>query len=168
MNMFMGEGGDKWLNKLNKDEFESLVIENQISMYRLAMSILKNTDDAEDAVSETILTAYENLSSLKKSDSFKAWIMTILVNVSKKMLRKKKRVVLYDNLGLFEKSIEERTGEMWEAVLTLDEEYGKVVILYYYEGFSTKEIAKILHIPEGTVKSRLSRARSKLQQIIWS
>ena len=48
----------------------------------------------------------------------------------KKMLRKKKRVVLYDNLGLFEKSIEERTGEMWEAVLTLDEEYGKVVILY--------------------------------------
>ncbi len=75
-------------------------------------------------------------------------------------------MVLYDNLGLFEKSIEERTGEMWEAVLTLDEEYGKVVILYYYEGFSTKEIAKILHIPEGTVKSRLSRARSKLQQII--
>ena len=165
MNMFMEEG-DKWLNKLNKDEFESLVIENQISMYRLAMSILKNTDDAEDAVSETILTAYEHLSSLKKSDSFKAWIMTILVNVSKKMLRKKKREVLYDNLGLFEKSIEERTGEMWEAVLMLDEEYGKVVILYYYEGFSTKEIAKILHIPEGTVKSRLSRARSKLQQII--
>ncbi len=82
------------------------------------------------------------------------------------MLRKKKREVLYDNLGLFEKSIEERTGEMWEAVLMLDEEYGKVVILYYYEGFSTKEIAKILHIPEGTVKSRLSRARSKLQQII--
>lgn len=82
------------------------------------------------------------------------------------MLRKKKRVVLYDNLGLFEKSIEERTGEMWEAVLTLDEEYGKVVILYYYEGFSTKEIARILHIPEGTVKSRLSRARSKLKQII--
>ena len=48
------------MNKLNKDEFESLVIENQISMYRLAMSILKNTDDAEDAVSETILTAYEH------------------------------------------------------------------------------------------------------------
>ena len=93
-------------------------------------------------------------------------MMTILVNVSKKMLRKKKRVVLYDDLGLFEKSTDEGSCEMWEAVLTLNAKYAKVVILYYYEGFSTKEIARILHIPEGTVKSRLSRARSKLQQII--
>lgn len=161
----MGEG-DQWLNTIKKEEFERLVIENQLSMYRLAMSILKNSNDAEDAVSETVLTAYEHLSSLKKNDSFKAWMMTILVNVSKKMLRKKKRVVLYDDLGLFEKSTDEGSCEMWEAVLTLNAKYAKVVILYYYEGFSTKEIARILHIPEGTVKSRLSRARSKLQQII--
>lgn len=154
------------MDQLKKDEFERLVLENQISMYRLAMSILKNTDDAQDAVSETILTAYEHLSALKKSDSFRAWIMTILVNVSKKILRKRKRVVLYDDAGFFEQSTEERTSEMWEAVLTLNEEYSKVVILYYYEGFSTREIARILRIPEGTVKSRLSRARSKLQQII--
>jgi len=165
MNMFMGEG-DQWLNTIKKEEFERLVIENQLSMYRLAMSILKNSNDAEDAVSETVLTAYEHLSSLKKNDSFKAWMMTILVNVSKKMLRKKKRVVLYDDLGLFEKSTDEGSCEMWEAVLTLNAKYAKVVILYYYEGFSTREIARILHIPEGTVKSRLSRARSKLQQII--
>ncbi len=154
------------MNTIKKEEFERLVIENQLSMYRLAMSILKNSNDAEDAVSETVLTAYQNLSSLKKNDSFKAWMMTILVNVSKKMLRKKKRVVLYDDLGLFEKSTDEGSCEMWEAVLTLNAKYAKVVILYYYEGFSTKEIARILHIPEGTVKSRLSRARSKLQQII--
>ena len=154
------------MNTIKKEEFERLVIENQLSMYRFAMSILKNSNDAEDAVSETVLTAYEHLSSLKKSDSFKAWMMTILVNVSKKMLRKKKRVVLYDDLGLFEKSTDEGSCEMWEAVLTLNAKYAKVVILYYYEGFSTREIARILHIPEGTVKSRLSRARSKLQQII--
>ena len=154
------------MNTIKKEEFERLVIENQLSMYRLAMSILKNSNDAEDALSETVLTAYEHLSSLKKNDSFKAWMMTILVNVSKKMLRKKKRVVLYDDLGLFEKSTDEGSCEMWEAVLTLNAKYAKVVILYYYEGFSTKEIARILHIPEGTVKSRLSRARSKLQQII--
>ena len=165
MNMFMGEG-DQWLNTIKKEEFERLVIENQLSMYRFAMSILKNSNDAEDAVSETFLTAYEHLSSLNKNDSFKAWMMTILVNVSKKMLRKKKRVVLYDDLGLFEKSTDEGSCEMWEAVLTLNAKYAKVVILYYYEGFSTREIARILHIPEGTVKSRLSRARRKLHQII--
>ncbi len=120
------------MNTIKKEEFERLVIENQLSMYRLAMSILKNSNDAEDAVSETVLTAYEHLSSLKKNDSFKAWMMTILVNVSKKMLRKKKRVVLYDDLGLFEKSTDEGSCEMWEAVLTLNAKYAKVVILYYY------------------------------------
>lgn len=154
------------MKKLNKDEFADLVIKNQISMYRLAMSILKNTTDAEDAVSESILIAYKHLSSLKKPDSFKAWIMTILSNVSKNMLKKREKIDLYKEMDLFEKNAKEDSNEIWELVLTLSEEYSQVVILYYYEGFTTKEIAKILHIPEGTVKSRLSRARNKLQQII--
>lgn len=154
------------MDKLSKDKFADLVLENQISMYRLSMSILKNTNDAEDAVSEAVLAAYEQLSSLKKIDSFKAWIMTILVNKSKDILKKRKKLELCENTELFEKSTKEDTNEIWNAVLELNEEYSEVVILYYYEGFSIKEITKILHIPEGTVKSRLSRARSKLQQII--
>jgi RNA polymerase sigma-70 factor (ECF subfamily) len=154
------------LKNISKDEFADLVIENQISMYRLAMSILKNTSDAEDAVSETILTAYEHLYSLKKPDSFKTWIMTILSNVSKDMLKKKKKVDLYNEPDMLETTVKEDSTEIWEFVLTLSEEYSQVVILYYYEGFTSKEIAKILHIPEGTVKSRLSRARNRLQQII--
>jgi RNA polymerase sigma-70 factor (ECF subfamily) len=154
------------LKNISKDEFADLVTENQISMYRLAMSILKNTSDAEDAVSETILTAYEHLYSLKKPDSFKAWIMTILSNVSKDMLKKKKKVDLYNEPDMLETTVKEDSTEIWEFVLTLSEEYSQVIILYYYEGFTSKEIAKILHIPEGTVKSRLSRARNRLQQII--
>jgi len=54
------------LNTIKKEEFERLVIENQLSMYRLAMSILKNSNDAEDAVSETVLTAYEHLGTVEK------------------------------------------------------------------------------------------------------
>lgn len=165
MNMFKKEE-DKWLGKLSKDEFTNLVLENQISMYRVAMSILKNTVDAEDAVSDAILIAYEHLSSLKKIDSFKAWIMAILVNKSKDMLKKRRKMDLCENPDLFEKSTKGSSNEIWESVLALNKEYSQVVILYYYEGFSTKEITKILHIPEGTVKSRLSRARRKLQQII--
>lgn len=154
------------MNKLSKDEFADLVIKNQTSMYRLAMSILKNTTDAEDAVSESILIAYKHLSSLKKPDSFKAWIMTILSNVSKTMLKNREKIDLYKEPDLFEKTAKEDSNEIWQLVLTLSEEYSQVVILYYYEGFTTKEISKILHIPEGTVKSRLSRARNKLQQLI--
>jgi RNA polymerase sigma-70 factor (ECF subfamily) len=165
MNMFKKEE-EKWLNKLSKDEFADLVIKNQTSMYRLAMSILKNTTDAEDAVSESILIAYKHLSSLKKPDSFKAWIMTILSNVSKTMLKNREKIDLYKEPDLFEKTAKEDSNEIWQLVLTLSEEYSQVVILYYYEGFTTKEISKILHIPEGTVKSRLSRARNKLQQLI--
>jgi RNA polymerase sigma-70 factor (ECF subfamily) len=92
--------------------------------------------------------------------------MTILSNVSKDMLKKKKKVDLYNEPDMLETTVKEDSTEIWEFVLTLSEEYSQVVILYYYEGFTSKEIAKILHIPEGTVKSRLSRARNRLQQII--
>lgn len=135
-------------------------------MYRLAISILKNTADAEDAVSEAILIAYENLASLKDTDRFLSWMMTIVANSSKKLLRTRKKVDLYADTDLLEQSTQEGGNEIWDTVLTLPKEYGQVVVLYYYEGFSTKEIAGILHIPEGTVKSRLSRARHKLQQLI--
>jgi DNA-directed RNA polymerase specialized sigma subunit, sigma24 homolog len=74
---------------VKKDEFAELVLIHQKSMYRLALGILKNNHDAEDALSETIIKAYENLAGLRNENKFKSWIMTILVNVSKNMLAKK-------------------------------------------------------------------------------
>lgn len=154
------------MNILSKDEFTDLIIQNKVSMYRLAMGILKNKADAEDTVSETILIAYEHLYSLKDKTKFKSWMMTMLVNESKRVLKRRKRAVLCDNVDFFTGITEERNHEIWDLVLSLKEEFSQVVILYYYEGFTTREIAKILRISEGTVKSRLSRARTKLKKLI--
>lgn len=154
------------MNKLSKDEFADLVIQNKIPMYRLAMGILKNNADAEDAVSETILIAYEHLYSLKDKTKFKSWMMTMLVNESKRVLKRRKKAVLSDNADLFTGVSKESNHEILDLVMSLKEEFSQVVILYYYEGFTTREIAKILRISEGTVKFRLSRARTKLKQLI--
>lgn len=151
---------------MKKEEFAAYVLLHQMSMYRLALGILGNKQDAEDALSETIIKAYEHLASLRDEAKFKSWIMAILVNVSKNMLSKNRRVQLVDDITIFEEAAQECQNDLWDSVMDLGEQHRQIIILYYYDGFSTKEIAKILKIPEGTVKSRLSRARENLKEIL--
>lgn len=151
---------------MKKEEFTAYVLQNQRSMYRLALGILKNQYDAEDALSETIIKAYEHLTGLRSKDKFKPWIMTILANVSKTMITKSRKIQLVDDVTVFEEAVKESHNELWDCVMDLGEEHRQIVILYYYDGFSVKEIARILKIPEGTVKSRLSRARENLKEFL--
>lgn len=154
------------MSEINKEEFASLIHENQLLMYRFALGILKSEMDAEDAVSEAVIKAWEHLDKLRKKEKFKSWIMTILANETKNILTKKKKVELMESLDNFGKAACTDGTELWELVMELPEDFRMVVILYYYEGFSTKEIAKILKISGGTVKSRLSRARQKLKVLL--
>jgi len=157
---------DKELKKMDETDFIRLTLENKLGMYRLAFSILRNEADAEDAVSETVLKAYEKLDKLRNTNKFKPWIMKILVNQAKTMLRGKNRIDLMADMEQLEMSFDNQTGELWSVVSELEEEFRNVVILFYYEDMTTREIAKTLQIAEGTVKSRLSRAREKLKQKI--
>ncbi|MCR4599690.1 MAG: RNA polymerase sigma factor [Acetatifactor sp.] len=157
------EKGNNALGNMKKDEFERLVIEYQSQMYRLALSIVKNDHDAEDIVGDAILTAYERLETLRDASKFRSWIMTIIANNAKTFLRKKKRVELTDSFE--DKSLQRETDkELWSVVMRLAEKYSKIVVLYYYFGFSTQEISKILHLAQGTVKTRLARAREQLRK----
>lgn len=151
---------------MKKDEFSDLVITYQQSMYRFALGIVRNRQDAEDALSSAIVKAYEHLASLRDKDKFKAWIMTILANEAKNILSKNSRVWLVDDVTVFEGEGKEDQNDVWDSVMELGEQHRQIVILYYYDGFSTREIARILRIPEGTVKSRLSRARQNLKEIL--
>ncbi len=151
---------------MKKDEFSDLVITYQQSMYRFALGIVRNRQDAEDALSSAIVKAYEHLASLRDKDKFKAWIMTILANEAKNILSKNSRVWLVDDVTVFEGEGKEDQNDVWDSVMELGEQHRQIVILYYYDGFSTREIAGILRIPEGTVKSRLSRARQNLKEIL--
>lgn len=150
---------------VEKEQFADLVFIYQKNMYRLALGILRNEQDAEDALSETIIKAYEHLASLRDEDKFKSWIMKILVNESKNILSKNKRIQLVDDVTDLFKVVEENQNDVWRCVMELGEQHRRIIVLYYYEGFSTKEIAKILKVPEGTVKSRLNRARQHLKDI---
>ena len=154
------------MKRITQEELSAFIMDNKDGMYRLAFSILRNDADAQDAVSEAIVLAFEKCHQLRKTSSAKSWLMQILVNSSKKIALQSNKYVLLENEIQYEQAEEFKDDNMWETVMELDEEFREVVVLYYYEQFSVREIGKMLRIPEGTVKSRLARAREKLLRII--
>lgn len=149
---------------MTKDAFIREIRNAETMLYHISKSILKNDADCGDAVQETLLKAYEKLPMLKEEKFFRTWITRILINECKGILRKRKNVIPYedymDNARMFE---ENRYHHLYMAIMELPEDLRILVTLYYIEGFSQKEISEILEIPEGTIKSRLSRARDFLK-----
>lgn len=137
-------------------------------LYVYAVGILKNNEDAEDALQNTLLNAYEHMEALRVAENFKPWIYRIMTNECYKILNRRKYNEDIDELELaseMKTSIEDQIT-LWEAVNKLKLDYRKVVILYYYEGMSVKSIAKVIQINEATVKKRLSRARGMLKNYV--
>ena len=150
------------MSVMNKEELSKLILENQKEMYVLACSILKNQADAQDAVSECIVRAFENRTSLKKRTSARSWLMKILINVSRSAITKRQKVVLFADPEQYEQEPETAEDHLWSVILELPENVCVVMVLYYYEGFSVREISTLLDIPEGTTKTRLSSGRKQL------
>lgn len=150
---------------MTKDEFTRLVLECEETLYKVSMSMLKNEKDCEDAVQTAILTAYEKLNTLKNEEFFKTWIVRILINACNKQLNSRKKIVdIKDYQNISETSnFSPEELEVRLAVEKLPLKIRQVVVLYYTEGFSVKDIKDILKIPEGTVKSRLSKGRELLK-----
>lgn len=150
---------------MTKEEFTRLVLESEETLYKVSMSMLKNEKDCEDAVQTAILTAYEKLNTLKNEEYFKTWIVRILINACNKHLNSRKKIVDiqdYQNKAATSNFSPEEL-EVRLAVEKLPLKIRQVVVLYYTEGFSVKDIKAILKIPEGTVKSRLSKGRELLK-----
>lgn len=161
---------------MDKETFAGLVIDSTDSLYRLSKSILKNDADCEDAVSEAIVKAFGNLASLKKDEYAKTWLIRILINECFHIRKQRKRVTLLsEEEPWILESREgdggdgpeiERYSELYQVMGKLKESQRLAIILYYYEGYSVKEIADIMDVTQGTVKSRLGRARKKLKQYL--
>lgn len=156
--------------KGDKSAFILLIQENKTNLYRVAKAMLKHDLDVEDAIQMTIIKAYEKIRSLRKDIYFKTWLIRILINQCNEILRVKKRVVSIENLtqevSLYEDTYKDL--DLQSAIHSLKYELKAVTVLFYYEDMSTKEIAKLLKIPEGTVRTRLSRARSMLHKQLKS
>lgn len=145
--------------------FIKIVREYRTAMFRLAFSIVLNKEDAEDVVGEAITKAYSHLKDLRHTKKMKSWIFQIIVNESKNCLKKKNQMQLFEEMD-YGAQQDKEPSDLFEFVCQLEERFREVIILYYFEEFKVKEIASILGITEGTVKSRLSRARLKLKRYL--
>lgn len=147
------------------DAFADLMRTQMSCMYKVARQILHTDEDIADAAQETILTCWEKLDQVRDAHAFRSWMMRILINNCYDQIRGRGPVT-YTNeppeTQVYEGGFEQAE---WQALLgRIDERYRMVLILYYLEGFRTGEIAKILDIPESTVRTRLKRGREKLAQ----
>ena len=147
------------------DAFTDLMQSQMQNMYKTARSILSQDADVADAVSETILTCWQQLGSLKHNGYFRTWMTRILVNKCYELIRKNKQILPEADIpdpGYRENEFE---NIEWKQTLdSLPEKYRLVMMLYYVEGFKVSEISQILELSEGTVKSRLSRGRDHLTE----
>ncbi len=154
----------------NKEAFSELIESVKIKLYKTGMSILKNDDDTCDAMQETFLSAYKGLKNLQNDEYFTTWIIRIMINKCYEIIKKNKRInSINEKVQINEDAFYDRYSEEsdLEWVLSrIDEDLKTVTVLYYYDDFSVKEISDVLNIPEGTVKSRLSRARDRIYDIL--
>lgn len=135
-------------------------------LYRFALCYLKNVDQAEDAVSTAVLTAYEKLPGLKKEASFKSWIFQITANECRQIFRKPKEQSLPENYEEWTEESGYETPELDELLSVLSDEERMVVTLSVFSGYRSSEIGNMLLMRPGTVRSLKSRAILKLRQAL--
>ena len=155
---------------MEKEEFIKLINQNRLKLYKTAMAILKNDENVNDAIQETLLSAYKNIDKLENKEYFLTWIITILRNKCFDTLKRNKKIISIDETEMQNKETYYDTYKVessLERILNkIDSDLKEVIVLYYYDELTVKEIARIMSIPEGTVKSKLSRAREKLRLLL--
>lgn len=172
-----------------QERLEAEALTHLDALYRTALRLSRNAQDAEDLVQETYLNAFRSLDRFEEGTNLRAWLFRILNNAFISQYRRRKRrpsssiedvteYYLYDHLvegGAApraenpEQEVLDRIGDegVLRALEDLPVEFRQVELLADVEGFSYREIADILNIPIGTVMSRLYRARRRLQKVLW-
>lgn len=153
----------KGISQLDKNTYTRKVLEAEDTLYHISKTILDNEKDCEDAVQETILKSYEKLYTLREERYFKTWLIRILMNECYNIRRSVRVTLPYEEYMSGEEEQREDYSQLYEALRELPEKFRLPLVLYYVEGYALKEIKVILDIPEGTVKSRLSKGRKLLK-----
>ena len=148
---------------MNEREFSRRVRLMRDRLWRVSFSILRSTADAEDAMQEALLRAWRNVDSLRDKSLFETWLTRILINECRRLIRKK------PDMAEIPESLPAPEAEnpgLARAIGSLKMDLRLPVILYYIEGYSVKETAGIMRITQSSVKSRLMRARKKLEEAL--
>src|SRR5689334_14320012 len=159
-----------------KDEFESRLAETSTLAFRVAFSVLRKSEDAEDVAQEAFAKAYRSFRQLRDRDRFRAWLVRMTWRMAIDRLRSERRrtvreLVPTDIPAAAETPAQrliqqERTDRLWRAIDALPEKLRMVVVLAGIEEHDTREVATLLGIAEGTVKSRLFHARQRLRELL--
>jgi len=144
---------------------ESVVREYSSMVYRLAYAQVRSRSDADDIFQEVFLRYVRNTSVFQSEEHRKAWLIRVTINCAKKHCSSlwRRRTVPFDDRYTF--SLPEENG-LDEALRKLKPKYRAVIHLFYYEGYSIREISKILDVKESTVRTQLTRARGRLSEMM--
>ncbi|MFJ8461909.1 sigma-70 family RNA polymerase sigma factor [Lysinibacillus xylanilyticus] len=158
----------KKAQKGNDKAYLMLFQQYEADIYRMAYVYVKNKDDALDLVQEVAYQSFKKISTLKKPEYFKTWLMKITINCALSLINKNKKVIpLNLDFEVLTGSEDEDialTLSLHKLIDTLKEDEKSIILLKYYDDRTLKEISEILDIPLGTAKSVLYRALDKLRQ----
>lgn len=150
---------------MDQETFVTFIRQSESTYYRVAKSILQRDADVEDAVQDGILKAWQKRNKLKDISLFRTWSTRIIINSCYDYIRKTKPLLAF---GEEPPEVVDPKGEpyteLYLAIAKLPPKIRIVIVLYYVEGYRTEEIGSMLKIPQGTVKSRLSKGRSLLKE----
>jgi len=160
------------------DAFYALVENYRIRLFRKACSLIGNPEDAEDVLQESLVTAYRALDKFRGESGIYTWLYRILVNKCRDHLRGKRTKkedsidiyapILSDDRISVEKNLElsDDASYLIGKINSLDKKYREILLLRYYDNLSYQEIAEIVHVNIGTIKSRLFKARELMKRAI--
>ncbi|MBN1777818.1 MAG: sigma-70 family RNA polymerase sigma factor [Clostridiales bacterium] len=147
---------------MTQEEFARRIVAMQDTLYRVSTTILPQLCDREDAVQEAIEKAWRKQGKLRDDRAVRAWVIRILVNECYALLRRRRHETLSDTLPERE-TAPGASPDLYELFTSLNEKYRLPMVLYYVEGYSVEECARMLKMPQGTFKSRLHRGRLLLR-----
>jgi len=156
---------------MTREDLNRLVAEHETALTRLCLKLCRSNVDAEDLYQETWRRAVEKIHLYNDTKPFQPWLFTICINVFRNAYRKSKKTPIavfdsdeekeraIDNAAIPEPVFNEEHSLIRDIVNELDEKYRIVIVLHYFSDYSIEELAAIIGIPQGTVKSRLHKAR---------
>jgi RNA polymerase sigma-70 factor, ECF subfamily len=153
------------------EAFELLIKQESDKLYKIAFLHVRNKEDALDVIQESVYKAFISIEKLKNPDFFSTWLVKILIRTAYRVLEQRKVLAFIDDdsiTDLLDKEVPEyeQQVDLSYAVSKLKNNYQTVIILFYYNDLSIRDISKTLDKPEGTIKTYLRRARLELKKMI--
>ena len=153
---------------MDREDYARIVQTHMDTIYRIAVSYTKTSADADDIVQQTFVKLLTKKTAFTDREHEKRWLIRVCINECNSFFSSfwRKNMDSFDSLETEPVFTEPKDTELYEAIRQLPAKCRSVIYLFYYEGYSTKEIADILRMKEATVRTRLVRARKLLKEML--